>query len=67
MLAHNSVVLRNWNHPENNFMLTGFEQIRLQTQNQGFIALRQSLRNIVAIFVYVAGKLPINPAIGISF
>ena len=25
MFAHNSVVLRKYNHPENNFMLTGFE------------------------------------------
>ena len=25
MFAHNSVALRNWNRPENNFMLTGFE------------------------------------------
>ena len=32
MIAHNIVALRNLNHPEKNFMLTGFEQLLVSQQ-----------------------------------
>ena len=47
MFAHNSVFLRNWNHPENNFMLTGFEPTPMillcfSTPTNNFLVLRNN-------------------------
>ena len=47
MFAHNSVVLRNCNHPENNFMLTGIEPTSIGTADKRSTtcAIRLSQKN----------------------